>query len=216
MNHISANPIKRWNQLVVSPCLTKIYRCDINLSDMDIRNAGTWPLLGRVLVYSFGILSTLVSGYLFYLEPQLAHLDSAQKQEISLIKAYEKKAFQAANLPAYQQQVFLLQRESSRLNRQLPSNKLLPELIEQIGEKAQQHQVILHSLKLKPEQPREAYSAQPFTLTINGSYHNLGHFLASINQLERIVTLGDFTLEPDEHQLKLVIEGTTYHKHPQK
>jgi len=193
--------------------LSEIDLSKIDLSEIDIKDAGSWPPLGRVAIYGFALLITLISGYFFYLQPELTSLNSIQQQEPDLIQVYEKKAFQGANLPAYRQQILALQQEISRLTPQLPANKSIPELIEHIGEKAQQHHVLLHSLKLKPEQTLEKYSAQPFTLTISGHYHNLGLFLAALNQLERIVTLGNFTLEPSEQQLKLVIEATTYHRH---
>jgi len=156
----------------------------------------------------------LISGYFLYLSPKLAALADAKKQEASLIQNYEIKAFQGANLPAYQQQMREIKSEISSLTAQLPIKKSIPELIEQIGESAKQNRVDIRGLKLQPEQRLEAYNTQPITLTVNGSYHNLGFFLAALTQLKRIVTLHDFTLEPGQQQLTLKIQATAYHNTP--
>lgn len=186
----------------------------IDLNEIDLKNAGSWPKAGKIAAWSVAVIVTAIIGYLLYLSPKFSQLEQAQKQEQQLLQEYEIKAFQGANLPAYKQQMQDIQQQIARLSAQLPTQKSIPELIEQIGEQAQKYRVDIRGLKLQPEVQESAYSAQPLTLTVNGSYHNLALFLSGMTQLERIVTLHNFTLQPDGKQLTLTIEAMAYHNIP--
>lgn len=186
----------------------------INLSEIDFKNAGSWPKAGKITAWSFAVMLTAIVAYLLYLSPKFAQLEQAKKQEKQLLQEYQIKAFQGANLPAYKQQMQDIQQQITQLSAQLPTQKLIPELIEQIGEQAQKYRVDIRGLKLHQEVQEKAYSAQPLTLTVNGNYHNLALFLSGMTQLERIVTLHNFTLQPDGKQLTLTVEAMAYQNKP--
>lgn len=186
----------------------------VDLSEIDFKNAGSWPKAGKIAAWSIAVILTAIAGYLLYLSPKFNQLDLAKKQEKQLLQEYEIKAFQGANLPAYKQQMLDIQQQITQLSAQLPTRKSIPELIEQIGEQAQKYRVDIRGLKLQQEIQESAYRAQPLTLTVNGSYHNLALFLSGMTQLERIVTLHDFTLQPDGKQLTLTVEAMAYHNMP--
>lgn len=188
----------------------------IDLNEIDFKNAGSWPKAGKITTWILAVILTAIIGYLLYIAPKLDRLEASQTREEQLLKEFEIKAFQGANLPAYKQQMQDIQQKITTISAQLPTRKAIPELIEQIGEQAQKYRVDIRGLKLQPEQTEKAYNAQPITLTVNGTYHNLSLFLAGMTQLERIVTLHDFTLEPNGKQLQLVIEAVAYHNTPQQ
>lgn len=185
-----------------------------NLSEIDFKNAGSWPKAGKITAWSFAVILTAIVAYLLYLSPKFTQLEQAKKQEKQLLQEYQIKAFQGANLPAYKQQMQDIQQQITQLSAQLPTQKLIPELIEQIGEQAQKYRVDIRGLKLHQEVQEKAYSAQPLTLTVNGNYHNLALFLSGMTQLERIVTLHNFTLQPDGKQLTLTVEAMAYQNKP--
>lgn len=186
----------------------------INLSEIDFKNAGSWPKAGKITAWSFAVILTAIVAYLLYLSPKFTQLEQAKTQEKQLLQEYQIKAFQGANLPAYKQQMQDIQQQITQLSAQLPTQKLIPELIEQIGEQAQKYRVDIRGLKLHQEVQEKAYSAQPLTLTVNGNYHNLALFLSGMTQLERIVTLHNFTLQPDGKQLTLTVEAMAYQNKP--
>ncbi|WP_086479539.1 type 4a pilus biogenesis protein PilO [Oceanospirillum sanctuarii] len=192
--------------------LEKLSQVDLN--EIDFKNAGSWPKGGKITAWSIAVIVTAIVGYLLYLSPKFTQLEQAKNREQQLLQEYEIKAFQGANLPAYKQQMQDIQQQITRLSAQLPTQKSIPELIEQIGEQAQKYRVDIRGLKLQSEIQESAYSAQPLTLTVNGSYHNLALFLSGMTQLERIVTLHNFTLQPDGKHLILTIEAMAYHNIP--
>lgn len=186
----------------------------LDLSEIDFKNAGSWPRMGKIAAWITVGMLTALAVYLLYLSPKLTQLEQSKNQEKQLLTEFELKAFQGANLSAYKQQMEKIQQQITQLSAQLPTEKLIPELIEQIGEQALKNRVDIRGLQLQPERQESAYSAQPLTLTVSGNFHNLAHFLSGLTQLERIVTLHDFTLQPDGRHLILIVEATAYHNTP--
>lgn len=184
---------------------------NIDLQEIDFKNAGSWPKIGKLLFLALIFSLTLLLGYFLYLLPLNQTLDRAQKKEQQLITAFETKAFQGANLAAYQQQMLEIQGLIKTLNSQLPNDNAIPELIEQIGEQAKNNRVEIKALKLQTIEKKEAYIAQPIQLEIYGSFHNLSLFISSLTALQRIVTLHDFTLRPQQGLLSLNIRAMAYH-----
>lgn len=184
---------------------------NINLEEIDFKNAGSWPLAGRIFTLCIIFFLSLTAGYFLYLEPLKQNYKKVQNQELQLMHTYEAKAFQSANLMVYRLQMEEIQQLIQTLSNQLPNNNAIPELIEQIGEQAQNNRVEIKTLKLQPIEGNEIYLAQPIDLVIHGSFHNLSLFIASISGLQRIVTLHDFSLQSGQSLLNLNIRAMTYH-----
>ena len=193
-----------WNKL-------KNDMAHIDLEEIDFKNAGSWPLSGRIFTLVLIFILTLTLGYILYIKPLKQEHQQAKTQEQQLIQSFEIKAFQGANLMAYRQQMAEIQKLIQALSSQLPNDNAIPELIEQIGEQAQNNRVSIQSLKLQPIEDKEVYLAQPIALEVSGSFHNLSLFIASITGLQRIVTLHNFTLQPGTELLNLRIQAMTYH-----
>lgn len=196
----------------LQPLMERLSQVDLN--EIDFKNAGSWPRAGKITAWSLILLVTLLLGYLLYIAPKLDTLSSSSNNEQQLLQSYEIKAFQAANLSAYQQQMTTIHQRIDQLNSQLPSERAIPGLIEAIGRQAQAHRVEIKSLKLLTEETHDAYNSQPLTLTIQGYYHNIGRFLAGLTQLERIITLHDFSLTSKGQQLELRIDARAYYNLP--
>jgi len=176
-----------------------------------LTNVGSWPLTGRIFILLLIFTLTLAFGYFLYIKPLEQEYRHAKSQEQQLIQSYETKAFQAASLTIYRQQMKEVQQLIQQLSNQLPNDNAMPELIEQIGEQAQNNRVDILSLKLQPIEDKRVYLAQPIDLELSGSFHNLSLFISNITGLQRIVTLHDFTLQPDNEQLNLRIQAMAYH-----
>lgn len=183
----------------------------VDLNNIDFKNAGSWPKAGKISAWVLIAAAALTAGYLLMLAPQLDALHKAREQEAFLLRSFEIKAFQGANLPAYRQQMQQIEQQLTRLDKQLPRHKAIPELIELIGEQARRNRVSVRSLKLQPNEQHEAYQAQPLSLEVAGGYHQLAAFIAGLSQAERIISLHDFTLEQGPNQLRLKIEALAYH-----
>ncbi|HEX5841350.1 MAG TPA: pilus assembly protein PilP, partial [Pseudomonas sp.] len=73
----------------------------IDLSDLDFNNVGSWPVAVKVIACVLLLIAILALGYNFHLKDLQAQLERVKGEEVSLKEQFATKAFQAANLEAY-------------------------------------------------------------------------------------------------------------------
>jgi type IV pilus assembly protein PilO len=142
-----------------------------------------------------------------------AQLATAETKEVTLKKDFEKKAFQAANLEAYRQQLAEMEESFGALVSQLPSDTEVPGLLEDITNKGLLNGLEITAIDLQKEQAKEFYVELPIAILASGSYHDLGAFISGMAGLPRIVTLHDFQItakDKDPNNLELKITAKTY------
>lgn len=185
----------------------------IDFNDLDPENPGIWPRPVKVLAYIAAFLLCLVLGYYFVLKSQIEQLDIVKAKEVELRKEYEKKAFEAANLDALREQMVEMEATFGALVSQLPSDTEVPGLLEDITAKGVDNGLELRQIELQPEQSQEFYIELPINIEAVGAYHDLGAFVSGISSLPRIVTLHDFSINPEKERpgiLKMNIVAKTY------
>jgi type IV pilus assembly protein PilO len=191
--------------------LQSIQNFDIN--DLDVDNIGSWPLAIKVLVWVFVLLGVLGLGYLYHVQNLQTILEKAVGQEEDLRVEFEQKAFQAANLAAYKNQMAEMEESFGALVSQLPSDTEVPGLLEDITNKGMLNGLEFQSISLQAEVTREFYVELPIHILAKGSYHDLGAFISGMAGLPRIVTLHDFHIVQQNAQggvLGLEITAKTY------
>ena len=90
----------------LQPYLDKINSFDPN--DIDWENMGSWPAAGKAVFCAVIGIAIIVGGYFYMLEPMQQKLSREVQKESQLKKDFENKAFQAANLEAYKEQMIEL------------------------------------------------------------------------------------------------------------
>ena len=186
---------------------------EFNLADLNFENVGSWPAPIKVLVWVALLVAVLVAGYYYHIKDLQLGLAKEQQQEITLRKEYEKKAFQAANLEAYRQQMVEMEESFGALVSQLPSDTEVPGLLEDITNKGLLNSLEIASIDLQKERAREFYVELPIAISASGSYHDLGAFISGMASLPRIVTLHDFKISSknsNANNLKMEIVAKTY------
>ena len=186
---------------------------EFNLADLNFENVGSWPAPIKVLVWVVLLVAVLVAGYYYHIKDLQLGLVKEQGQEITLRKEYEKKAFQAANLEAYRQQMVEMEESFGALVSQLPSDTEVPGLLEDITNKGLLNGLEIASIDLQKERAREFYVELPIAISASGSYHDLGAFISGMASLPRIVTLHDFKIsskDSNANNLKMEIVAKTY------
>lgn len=184
---------------------------DFDLNDLDVNNAGSWPLLVKIIVWVLVLGVVIFLGYYLRLNDMNTSLETARAQEQTLKQDYERKAFKAANLETYRQQMADMEKSFGALVRQLPSDTEVPGLLEDITHTGLGSGLEITSIKLQPERSAEFYVELPIEIEVKGGFHDFGSFVSGVASLPRIVTLHDFSLEPgDSGLLKMVITAKTY------
>jgi type IV pilus assembly protein PilO len=177
---------------------------EINLNDIDLREAGDWPLVGRLILAVLIMAAVLGAGYYFFVSDQLVQLDKITQEEQQLRQEFTEKQRVAANLESFRSQLKQLESDLQVMLGQLPTGTEMPELLENISDTGKRNGLEFDLFKPENEQPRDFYAAKPITIKAKGSYHQFGAFVSGVAALPRIVTLDNatFTAAPSSKDPK--------------
>lgn len=184
-----------------------------SLNNLDPENIGSWPTPVKILIW---VIACVVAGFLVFhlmLSDSLASLDSVKSQEAELMKTYESKAYQAANLDAYKEQMQEMEATFGVLLKQLPKDAEVPGLLEDISHTGLAAGLTFNSIALAPEVSKEFYIELPIDIEVKGGFHAFGSFVSGVSALPRIVTLHDFEIAPPSdksHELVMKVRAKTY------
>jgi type IV pilus assembly protein PilO len=186
---------------------------EFDFNSLDFDNVGSWPIPIKLFIWVALVAVVLAAGYYYHIEELQVQLAKVEAEEVELKKDFEKKAFQAANLDAYRQQMVEMEESFGALVSQLPSDTEVPGLLEDITNKGLLNGLEISSIDLQKETAREFYVELPIAINASGSYHDLGAFISGMAGLPRIVTLHDFTINSsgnDANNLSMNIIAKTY------
>jgi type IV pilus assembly protein PilO len=186
----------------------------IDINDIDFNNVGSWPPAIKVIAGALLLVAVFALGYNFHLKDLQVSLEAKQAEEISLKEQFSSKAFQAANLDAYKEQMQEMEVSFGVLLKQLPSDTEVPGLLEDITRTGLGSGLEFEEIKLLPEAAQQYYIELPIQIKVVGSYHDLATFASGVASLPRIVTLHDFDLVPanadGSSKLRMSILAKTY------
>lgn len=185
---------------------------NLDLAELDIESIGVWPLPVRAFLFVIAFCLVLAGAYYFYIKDLGVELSTVQAEETQLKATFEKKAFQAANLDIYRQQMADVEKLFGALLAQLPSDTEVPGLLEDITDLGNGASLNIVSITLQPERATEFYVELPIKIVAEGAYHDVGAFVSGVAGLPRIVTLHDYSLTSNEKSSmqELEIEARTY------
>lgn len=186
----------------------------IDFNDLDLNNIGSWPAAVKVIAGIIAVVLVLALGYNFHLKDMQANLDQQRVDEETLKQQFSSKAFQAANLEAYRDQMKEAEVSFGALLKQLPSDTEVPGLLEDITRIGLDSGLEFEEIKLLPEVTQPFYIELPIQIKVVGGYHDLATFVSGVASQPRIVTLHDFELVPAEQgstsKLRMSILAKTY------
>ncbi|MES2821830.1 MAG: type 4a pilus biogenesis protein PilO [Pseudomonadota bacterium] len=184
------------------------------LSDLDMNNLGAWPGPIKGIACIILLAVVLALGYNFHLKDLQVQLEKKQVEESTLKEQFSAKAFQAANLEAYKEQMKEMEVSFGALLRQLPSDTEVPGLLEDITRTGLGSGLEFEEIKLLPEVVQQFYIELPIQISVVGAYHDLGTFVSGVASLPRIVTLHNFEIkaasEESTSKLRMNIIAKTY------
>lgn len=184
-----------------------------SLNNLDPENIGSWPLPVKILIW---VIACVVAGFLVFhlmLSDSMDSLERVKAQESELMKTYESKAFSAANLDSYKEQMKEMEATFGVLLKQLPKDAEVPGLLEDISHTGLAAGLTFNSITLAPEISKEFYIELPIDIEVKGGFHAFGAFVSGVSALPRIVTLHDYEIAPagdQSHELIMKVRAKTY------
>ena len=186
----------------------------IDLNDLDLNNVGSWPAAVKFIAGSILFIGVLFLGYNFHLKDLQGQHENSVAKEITLKEQFSLKAFQAANLDAYKEQMQEMEVSFGALLKQLPSDTEVPGLLEDVTRTGLGSGLEFEEIKLLPEVAQQFYIELPIQITVVGGYHDLATFVSGVASLPRIVTLHNYDLvssgAENSSKLRMSILAKTY------
>ena len=180
-------------------------------NDLDLNAAGTWPIGVKIVTYLLVFVLLVGLGFYFVITDKQGALDREVRRESDLKQQYQSKSFQVANLDALRKQMADVESRFSELLKQLPTDKEVPGLLEDITAIAQNAGLQINTIALQPETKAQFYVELPITIEVRGTYHQMGEFVSGVSAIRRIVTLHDYAIRPASGNLLIMnINAKTY------
>lgn len=98
----------------------------------------------------------------------------------------QKAQAQAARLQRLQDELKTLNQQAVEAEKRLPKDKDIPEVLVTLSKLAGQNHVAIQSFSPGQQKPQQYFTELNYPMTVRGSYHDIGRFLAAIALEERI------------------------------
>lgn len=207
--------------MTVQEFLDGFRRFDYN--NPDFENMGSWPpgikLMALILVAGLIIFGF----YWFAVKDSYQRLEQAESREPALKEELSSKAFRVANLDAFKSQLAEMEETFGTLLNQLPDETEMPGLLDDISTTGTQSGLEIDRITPNQDVVREFYIETPISISVRGSYHEIGTFVSAMSAISRIVTLHDFNIQKPqsgrdgvdaEAPLSMTIQARTYRYNP--
>lgn len=175
-----------------------------SLHELELEHIEQWPTTAKaLLLVLLSAILCMVGGY-FFISDTWGEWQKSQQQEQDLTRIFTQKAHLAASLPAYQQQNIQLQQQLNDIQQQLPSQRDTPQVLHSLSRMAQRSAVELKGVEWQAERPLDVATALPLLLQVEGNYHQLGHFVAQVSALSRIIVIEHLEITRSKHRQDLL------------
>lgn len=167
----------------------------INLSELNLENLGQWPIAVKAAaILGVGVL-IIGLGYWLIVKPNFEKLSGLEAQETTLRSDFETKQRQASNLEAYRNQLAIMNERFGTMLKQLPAKNEMPGLLEEISKTGVASGLKFELFAPQKEVDHDFYIELPIKISVVGTYFQLATFLSRVAEMNRIVTLHEFSIE---------------------
>jgi type IV pilus assembly protein PilO len=144
----------------------------------------------------FGLAISVILAFYFVVITGKAERIETLEQELSKIqKDVQDNRAHASKMAKLKEKVDKLEADRREASKQLPSEKEIPELLEQVSNLGTQTGLEFLTFKPQAEVLKEFYAEVPVSVEVTGRFHDVLAFFDEISHLPRIVTIGDMKIQ---------------------
>jgi type IV pilus assembly protein PilO len=159
-----------------------------------------------ICVLTVGFLAG-VFGYFFYY-PQYVQLDKMTGQLKELDQQLATARTVAAQIGKFRQEMKDAE-EDFRISRNaLPDKEEIPLLLTSVSQFGHDAGLEFILFEPKPEIIKDFYAEIPVSITVSGSYHQVGVFFDKVSNLNRIVNIKDIKMVPPGKDIKMTTSAS--------
>ena len=169
-------------------------RLQDDFRDLNFNDPGVWPQAPKMVAYVLILAVIVAMGWLLDWSDQWNELERKQQEELTLRESWINKKRQAVNLDEYKRQLEEINRQFDFLVRQLPGKAEMESLLSDINQAGVGRGLQFDLFQPAKDDIREFYAAVPVTISVTGSYNDLGEFASDVAKMPRIVTIKNMVL----------------------
>lgn len=183
----------------------------IAMPQIDIKNPKHQMVILGVLI---SILLAILYFYLL-LKPQAIRVVSAAVKNGKMKSDLKTMEGEIANIPKYSQEITAYKDKVERYERMLPAEQEIPNLLESLSGMAKSSGVKIVGITpvAVPEDKKQQgliYQEIPILISAKSGYHELGNFLAKLEDADRFMKVGDIEINanrvtPKRHDVELLV-----------
>ena len=160
-----------------------------------------------------GIVAISVGAfYYFSVAPNLEEIKSLEEELEELQVELQKAEAFAARYDEFKEELRQVDLKLKDALKKLPERKEIPNLLDQINESVLDAGLQISLFRPSGQEQKEFYSEVPVQLSVSGGYHNFATFADVISKMERIVTLRNISLSPNDvsGELNIACQAVTF------
>jgi type IV pilus assembly protein PilO len=165
------------------------------LTQWKPRQINQWPMKVKISLILGVSLIIIVWGYELIIRKSWVQYHHLKAKEFALKSDFENKQKQIVSLFAYRNQLKVIGQRFVSMLKQLPEKNEMPGLLEEISKTGVASGLKFELFAPQTEKIHEFYVELPINISVVGSYFQLASFLSRIAQMNRIVTLNEFSVE---------------------
>lgn len=174
--------------------------CQLRRDQLQLSEAGRWPLLLRLVMLVVAFVISLVGARVWLVEPQQQALREARAREEQRLDNYRRLRWEIAGAEQLEKRARNLGEQWEML-RKPARNMTAPSLMEQIGELAAEYDLNVETLALAGKATGSMEGA--LDLELSGGYHRIAEFVASLVGMPVNMTLRDMSLIRSDQSLEM-------------
>lgn len=134
----------------------------------------------------------LAGAYVKFFWLPIAQQKAERTEQIEQIEQKIARAeAQASRLKRLQDELASLNQQAEAAERRLPRSKSVPDVIMTLASLAQRNRVSITGFSPGPQRGQQYFTELAYPMSVKGSYHNIGRFLAAVALEERIFNVKD-------------------------
>ena len=152
----------------------------------------------RILISVGTIVVILGAFFYFSYLPKFDEIKKLREEYDKLSKKLADMKLEASQLAKYRKMMKEAEAQFKIVKMALPEKKEIPALLSSISQSGHDSGLAFLLFEPKKESKKDFYAEIPVSITVEGSYHNLGLFLSKVASLPRVVNVRDLKLKPEK------------------
>lgn len=159
------------------------------LRNIQIDDILRWPLKTKIIAVAIIVAIMGVIAWFELISPINTQYNLAAQNIKSLKQQVRDKQMLAAALPAYQDQIKVMNNRFHKFLEQLPNRSQIPSLLDDVTSAGSTNGLAFNLFKPSAEVQKNFYVEIPVQLKVIGTYNDMGKFAQAVAAMPRIVTM---------------------------